>query len=362
MSKPIYDHKCEDRYPHAPDVLERLYAEDGFASGWGMHHKPVPKYYFDCHVHYSGTDKPPLGDSIRPYIDASDANKTLRNLFLIRIYGDKKKSAVPDFVEGSDFPAGQLGWYTVEGVKAVLGDLMKGGNYFWSAWIDHRQPDTKLLHAAADAGAKVIKLHNAPVIECNDPYDLWLGKEWQAMFKIMAERRLPALFHVTQRLPCAVYSGGGRNSYWKTGWENGVTYKNEDLLQAFMTCCRHNPDVDFIGAHQLHVGWDRLDELFTALPNLYVDTTIGCMLHLGDDFYPHDKEYLRQIFIRWADRIIFGTDTLWGLYSEAYYELILKQHQRFITALDLPTDVLDKICHGNLERICKIPELEAEIK
>jgi len=354
MSKPVYEHKCESRYPHAADVLERQFAEDGFASGWGIHHKPVAKYFFDNHVHYCGPDKPPSGDALRPYMDVAEALNVLRTLLIIRIYGDKNSSAIPKYAKSNE---DGLQWYTVESVQAVLGDLLQKSHYYWSPWIHYMQPDTGLVNAAADAGARIIKLHNAPVIEDNAHYDIWLSSKWQDVFKTIGKRGLAVLFHVTQRLPCAVYTGGGRNTYWTKGWENGVKYGNEDLLQAFLTCCRRNPDINFIGAHQLHIGWDRLDDLFTSLPNLYVDTTIGCMLRLNDDFYPHDKEYLRQMFIRWADRIVFGTDTLWGHDSQTHYESILKQHQRFITALDLPADVLEKICHSNMERLCKIHRL-----
>jgi predicted TIM-barrel fold metal-dependent hydrolase len=73
---------------------------------------------------------------------------------------------------------------------------------------------------------------------------------------------------------------------------------------------------------------------------------------MTDDFYPHDKEYLRSVFIKWADRILFGTDSF-GEYNEQNY----LQHLHFITKLDLPQNVLDKICHGNLERLCNLPQL-----
>jgi predicted TIM-barrel fold metal-dependent hydrolase len=86
-----------------------------------------------------------------------------------------------------------------------------------------------------------------------------------------------------------------------------------------------------------------------------VDTTIGCMLRLDDDFYPHDKEFLREIFIKWQDRILFGTDDNIGggdHDSNPYdFDSSLRRHIRFLTKLDLPGEVFDKISHGNFERI-----------
>ena len=350
MSKPVYRHECESLYPHNPDVLEREFAENGFAKGWSMHGKPVPDYYFDSHVHYSGGQSDNIYDNLRVQTESPELFGVKHQLIMFQIYGKKwnlnmlKPESIMD-----TFP-----YFTVEELKNHLStpdNIFASKKHYWSAYLNYLSPEKELIHAAADMGARCIKLHNAAQIEDNAPHDLWYSDDWQSAFTAMAERKLPVLWHVTQRLPSSVYTGGKRNVYWETGWKNGVKYNNEDLLQVFLNCCRRNPDVNFIGAHQLHIGWERLDDLFTAHKNLYVDTTIGCMLRLYDNFYPHDKEYLRSVFIRWADRILFGTDSF-GDYSESNY----LQHMRFITSLDLPQDVLDKICHGNLERICGIAQ------
>jgi len=346
MSKPIYHHADEGRYPHAPDLLERKFAENGFAKGWAMHAKPVAQYYFDSHVHYSGK-KENVPEESRLYADTVAKLNIKRLLVIFQIYGKRWNTDMltDNIMDG--FP-----YFTLDEIGRFI-DLFKNSEkLFWSAYMNYQSPEKELVHAAADMGAKCIKLHNAPQIEDNAPYDLWCSKDWREVFEAITERKLPVLWHVTQRLPTSEYTGGGRNIYWAKGWKNGVTYGNEDLLQVFLTCCRRYPGINFIGAHQLHIGWERLDELFTAYHNLYVDTTIGCMLRLDDDFYPRDKEYLRSVFIKWSDRILFGTDSF-GEYSESNN----LQHMRFITRLDLPQNVLDKICHNNIERLCDISRL-----
>ena len=354
MLKPINKNNnnyiIEDRYPHAPDVLERDTAENGFASGWAMHQKPVPKYFFDCHLHYSGKKDSTMNDIINSSYEIWKAKEVERIMMIFNIYGSKRDCFKPEYTNPEWYPW-NFPWLTIEDLQDFFPDLSNKNNYFWSAWIDHREPNPELIHSVADAGTNCIKLHNAPVIETNAPYDLWLTDEWKKVFKAIDERGLSVLFHVTQRLPSSVYSGGERNVYWTKGWEAGVTYGNEDLLQAFLTCCETFPNIPFIGAHQLHIGWDRLDELFTKYPNLYVDTTIGCLLRLYDNFYDFDKEYLRQIFIKWADKIIFGTDTFWGENDKKPDVDFLEQHKRFILLLDLPDSALNKICHGNIERL-----------
>ena len=347
MPKIIYNQESEELYPHAPDLLEREYAENGFAKGWAMHAKPVPQYFFDSHVHYSG-GRNDVSDTVKSFVEKSGKLEVVKRLLIIfQIYGEKW---------GQDMKIDNImdtfTYFKLEELTKQLELFENSDKLFWSAYLNYQSSEKELVHAAADSGARCIKLHNAPQIEDNAPFDLWYSDDWQDVFAAIGERKLPILWHVTQRLPSSLYTGGKRNVYWETGWKNKVQYNNEDLLQVFLTCCRRHPNVNFIGAHQLHIGWERLDELFTAHQNLYVDTTIGCMLRMYDHFYPHDKEYLRSVFIKWADRIIFGTDSF-GEYSESNYV----QHLHFITALDLPQDALDKICHGNLERLCGLSKL-----
>jgi len=347
MTNTSYFNKdLEERYPHADDVSERMTAENSFAAGWGMHHKPVPKYIFDNHIHYNGSKTASLKQCIKPFADEWESHNVTRAMILVNMYGINRDHEVPGYAKIGSFP-----WFTVDEITELYGDIKTNEKYFLSAWVDHREPDPDLIRALAGAGFKGIKLHNAPIIETNAPYDLWLSDEWRKTFNAVDECKLPVLIHVTQRLPCAEYVGGKRNAYWTTGWENGVTYGNEDLLQTFLKCCELYPNIKFIGAHQLHIGWERLDKLFSEYPNLYVDLTIGCTLRLYDDFYPHDKEYLRNIFIKHADRLVFGTDNFWGTRAIKPDNTTLEQHLRFISLLDLPAETLNKVCHGNTELI-----------
>jgi len=351
MDKPVYDHKCEKRYPHGKDVLERDHSENGFAAGWSMHAKPVPDYYFDCHIHYDGAKGPTVAERIAVPMGLSAEAGAERVLLIIQVYGKKWQPTTE---------TDTARYFTADELKTAVAGLSDDKRIFWGPYIRYGSPEPELVHLAADLGASYVKLHNSPQIVENAPADLWLGRQWRETFKAIAERGLPVLWHVTQRLPGSAYTGGGRNTYWQKGWEAGVAYNNEDLLTIFLTCCRHFPDIKFIGAHQLHIGWDRLDGLFAGYPNLYVDTTIGCQLLDYDDFYEHDKAYLRDMFIRRADRILYGTDTFWGK-NDAINETVVRRHMRFILKLDLPEDVLNPVCHGNAERLIGVNALRKSV-
>jgi len=338
----------DTRYPLCPDTIEREMLDGGFSAGWGFHFRPVPAYTFDCHVHYMGASDKLIADCAATRLTDAGAFNVARTLLILQIYDEALEHPADGLMD--IFP-----WFTLDEVKTRL-QGMNTDVLPWSAYVSYRNPDAQLVHAIADAGAVCMKLHNAAVIMDNAPHDVWLSPEWDKAFEVMAARKLPVLFHVTQRLSASVYTGATRNAYWKVGWLNGVTYTNEDLLQTFLTLCKRHPDVQFIGAHQLHIGWERLGVLLAEYPNLHIDTTVGCQLRMEDDFYPADAEILRNFFLKWQDRILFGTDTFWdesGLDSGVY-----QRHMRFLSKLDLTQEALDKIYHGTLEKLCGLAPLE----
>jgi len=338
--------RMEEQYPHAADLLERETAEQGFSAGWCMHAKPVADYYFDCHIHLGLLEKPDLNEALAEQIEAAKTMGVKRALLMLRLGGETADARPEDAAMG-----GRDASYSLEEAEKLIATLPDDSMLVPSLWMPYRNPKAEWIEKMAQFGVRCIKLHNAPQIIDAAPADLWLSKDWADTFEAMGEARLPVLWHVTQRLTSNTYTGGGRNTYWKEGLENGVSYGNEALLQAFLTCCERHPDVNFIGAHQLHIGWERLCELFAKYPNLYADTTVGCVLRPEDTFYPHDKAFLRETIIKWADRLLFGTDTFWPNASAEEVRENTAIHQRFLTRLDLPEEVMHKVCHQNAERL-----------
>ena len=339
------DYKLEKKYPHHADVLEREYSDGGFSRGWAMHAKPVPARIFDCHIHYNGGMEGTILENIAADETMAKDQDVSGAMVFLHAYGNGWQPNLSEKSIMDQFP-----YFTLKELEKRMAGFAES-SHTWAAYLNHLSPEPDLVDAVADMGCCCIKLHNAPVIENNIPADMWLSKEWSATFEAIQRRGLAVIKHVTQRLSPSLYTGAGRNSYWKTGWQKGVTYTNEDLLQSFLTCCRRFPEINFIGAHQLHLGWERLDELFTEYPNLYIDTSVGCQLKQYDHFYPHDKDYLRKMFIRHADRILFGTDNFWGCGDNGYKHINNLQHIRYVMALDLPQAVLDLVFYKNAERL-----------
>ena len=314
-----------------------------------MHAKPVADYWFDFHIHGIIEPGEDMLGKIRPDLALIEEFNVRRAMVILGLCGPMWPRELSTHRGMDSYP-----YLTAAEAGAAAKSAREDGSMAWAAYLKYLNPDAGLIRAAKSAGAAAIKLHNAPQIEDAAPADLWLSPEWQDCFRAMADCGMPALWHVTQRLPPCPYTGGGRNVYWEKGWENGVNYGNEELLRVFLRCCERNPGVNFVGAHQLHLGWQRLDALFAAYPNLYTDTTVGCQLMEDDTLYPKDKAFLRGIFIKWADRIIYGTDNFWG---EGRKSSTQRSHIRFLKALDLPGLALNKIAHGNAERLLGLKPL-----
>ena len=96
-------------------------------------------------------------------------------------------------------------------------------------------------------------------------------------------------------------------------------------------------------------------ELLDKHPNLYTDTAASCYLRAEDDFYEEDRDYLRDFFIKYADRIMFGTDASSRRHPGTDDRVVSETlgHERFINKLNLPEEVLQKVAYKNAERIYK---------
>ncbi len=147
----------------------------------------------------------------------------------------------------------------------------------------------------------------------------------------------------------------------------------EDQIQARDSMLKKHPDLHFMGAHLGSMEWsvDMLAAHFDEFPNLWVDMA-GRFGHLEvQSLKDYDK--VRQFFIKYQDRILYGTDM--GDYEgwngtpdgikQATHEEWQKNWRYLATSdtlsswkvgggfkgLHLPKEVIDKIYHKNAERL-----------
>ncbi len=138
-----------------------------------------------------------------------------------------------------------------------------------------------------------------------------------------------------------------------------------DILNGLFNLVRRHPRTIFIGAHvgcyAENLGW--VGDMLDACPNYFIDISAR-LGELGRQPYT-----ARRFFIRYADRILFGSDM--GPNPDAYrlaYRLletddeyfnyststIPSQGRWYAHGLSLPDDILAKVYRQNAERILKL--------
>jgi len=323
----------ESRYPHSPDVAQRKQMDDGFSEGWGQHFQPCERHIVDIHTHL--------------WVRNSDAMLQLTGEWFKRMSATRLERCV--VLDGRA--------ETLENISAVS---EKDPRLKYFLWMDYDQPNAELVRKARAKGAIGLKMHNYKLMQKAVNPEVYLSPAWTEVFKACAEHKLPILWHVTQRYSESPGTGKPAMSYWKEqpgfDWNDlsKVKYPNRDMMAVFKTCMTNHRDVMFIGAHALHMGYASLSKLCQQHSNLHFDTAYAGILPYGQNMYPDDIREIRDYFLRYSDRILFGSDTIlrannvdWNLLSEDFLG-----HVRYIRELALPEDVLQKVMHENAERLC----------
>ncbi len=153
----------------------------------------------------------------------------------------------------------------------------------------------------------------------------------------------------------------------KTAIEQGWAYidgtfpPKEEFYRQVYTVLERHPNLNVTLAHFFFLSADgeRLSKLFDTYPNVNVDLTPGCEMY-GN--FGKDPDYWRAFFIKYQDRIEFGTDAhnqklMEGcmLKHDTVYQFLttadeMEQWDLRFKGLDLPEAVCEKIFRGNYMR------------
>lgn len=318
--------------PHSPDVALRDTQDSGFSKDWGLHFRPSEAYWIDVHNHLSGVYTRKAADEL---LDAwyrqLDAYRLGQSIMLI---------------EG----AGHFDLW------AAL--AREDPRFAWMYWPAIDAPSLADVERAARHGAVGLKMHNARIMAGDMPPDIYETAAWQRVFAFAEEASLPLLWHVTQRHSVSPYHGGGENAFWSQGWERGVRITNEDLLQGMLRLMARYPKLRVVGAHQLHVGPERLSALLDAHENLYIDSSCGFFLRWADDFIEEDRLRLKAFVQRYAHRILYGTDS--GLAPGRVDPYLVQGslcHARFFLRLGLEDAALQRVAWQNAKALFGLPSV-----
>jgi predicted TIM-barrel fold metal-dependent hydrolase len=334
----------------APDlhVAEREHLDGGFSRDYGFWMRSYSHIWSDAHTHIA------RGESEG---ERDERFRSLRNVMYEY-----------NIVNGAVF------CWREEDLAFVAGTQRHAPA--WGATPNN--PDVaKLRKYHEQYGIRGVKLHNTWVMKAESEGQEWefplgsgkmvpvsidymVSPEWMEFFAVCEELDLPICWHSNNRYGASPYNFGGQNErYFKH-----LSYDNEYILGHIKTLLTTYPKLKIVLCHAGFMGYRKLDGLFEQYPNLYIDTSAAFVLQDGDYLTRSERDRIRPFFIKWADRILFGTDAGAGadladgmtephqVRRHVYHRVL--PHKHFITQLFLPQEALDKITHENFERIFKM--------
>ena len=231
--------------------------------------------------------------------------------------------------------------------------------------------EAKRLEESFQTGAKGLKFHklfglqyrykDGKLVQVDDP-------KLDPIWEMCAKHHRPVVIHIAD--PAAFFTPLDRfNERWhelnqNPGWlfaDRGRFPKREELLDQLHRVIAKHPKTTFINTHfgnnaeDLASVADKLDKY----PNMYVDIDAR-ISELGRQPYT-----ARKFFLKYQDRIMFGTDTnprrdAYRTYyrfletDDEYFDCSASHHlQGFwrIYGIFLPREVLEKIYRTNAERV-----------
>jgi predicted TIM-barrel fold metal-dependent hydrolase len=245
--------------------------------------------------------------------------------------------------------------------------LIDLGGFDEEGWSER---ETARLRKSFEAGAKGLKFHKSLGLSYRDKEGRLLGIDDPRLDPIWAlcgEMKRPVMIHTAD--PAAFFTPLDRfNERWHELNEHpnwlfhGEKYpsREELLAQRNRVIARH-PETTFIGAHFGNNPEDleTVGKWLDTYPNFHVDIDAR-ISELGRQPYS-----ARRFFLKYQDRILFGTDTTpradaYRLYyrfletDDEYFDTAESHHRQgfwMIYGIFLPEEVLEKIYSTNAARL-----------
>lgn len=204
--------------------------------------------------------------------------------------------------------------------------------------------------------------------------------KFDPIFEFIAKKEIPVVGHLGEPkncwLPLEEMTVNNDRDYFKNHPEYHMYLhpefpSYEDQVNARDRMLEKHPNLKFVGAHLASVEWsiDELAKRFEKFPNLSVDFAhrMGHMQVLS----MQDREKVRDFFIKYQDRLIYGSDlSADGAENPDSLKTLMHDtwlgHWKYFTTdkimtapevngeflgLDLPRDVVAKIYHINAKKL-----------
>ena len=263
-------------------------------------------------------------------------------------------------------------------LRRVLDRYAKHADRFFTfagpSWHRGAEPDfgereARDLEAAVKAGARGYKLFKALGLWLRDPKgELYLpdDRRLDPIWQTAAALKVPVLIHVADPegffLPADKHNDRiaslGRRPEWYFGTDEFPRF--DKLMESQLNLFRRHPDTTFFAAHVMnrpdHLAY--VAQVVDECPN--VNPEISARINdLGKQ-----PRFARDFFIRYQDRVLFGTDGS-DLSQHPLYFRVLETEDDLIASrssplygLGLPDEVLKKVYHDNAARLLRLDRLD----
>lgn len=177
------------------------------------------------------------------------------------------------------------------------------------------------IRMAMNKGATGVKIWKniGMVIRMTDSSFLMAdGPVLAPLFKYLSANKIPVIGHLGEPkdcwLPLDQMTDRGDSLYyagnpWYHMYFHPEVPSYEKQIEAMEKLLENNPGLDYTGAHLASIEWsiDELAELLDRFPGMKVDLAarISHLQSQSDD----DREHVRNFFIKYQDRIVYGTDS-----------------------------------------------------
>ena len=248
---------------------------------------------------------------------------------------------------------------------------------------DYADQVRRWLDATFAKGAVMVKIWKEVGMEIKDRQGRFVMPDdpvFDPIYAFLAERKTPLLAHLAEPLeawqplnPEGVHYGYySKNPEWHVYKREGFPSHAQIVAARDRILAKH-PALTVIGAHlgSLEHDVDEIAKRFDRYPNFFVDTSARTT-----DLTRQPADKVRAFLVRYQDRVLYGLDqgrepnptrhasaeerrTFAKELEETYRRDFqyyagdgeLEYRKKTVRALSLPREVLEKLYHGNAERI-----------
>ena len=195
------------------------------------------------------------------------------------------------------------------------------------------------------------------------PFD---DPHYDGFYGLLSQMQIPLVAHIADPEEC-----WHRDQIEDWAYEAGYYYgdggyvEKETLYREVEQVLARFPKLRVVFAHLFFMSADleRLDDFMERHPNVSLDIVSGTEMYFN---FAKRAEDWRQFFLKYQDRIIYGTDNM-NLYDEEEIRNaritnamqrdflaksgVIHAWDKATTGIELPEEVQEKICSGNFLRI-----------